>query len=133
MRARPMPAIPAIQRTTAVIAALAAAALAGFDSRAAGIGCLVGAAVVIANLWVLSKIGRSIVAVSRAKVSGAAAKLWVLAVPFKLLVLVGAVYLIFIYAKIDAIGFGAGVLTQAAAVIIETGRASLRGAPRAAR
>ncbi len=46
----------------------------------------------------------------------------------KLLIVVGLVYLIFTRARVDGMGFGVGVLTQMAAIIIETGRASLLGA-----
>ena len=58
----------------------------------------------------------------------AAAKLGALAIPLKLFIIVGLVYLVFTRAHIDGMGFGVGVLTQMAAIIIETGRASLRGA-----
>jgi hypothetical protein len=89
---------------------------------------MVGGAVVIANLWILSALGGLLLAASSAGVSGAAAKLSALAIPLKLFIIVGVVYLIFTRARIDGMGFGIGVLTQMAAIIIETGRASLRGA-----
>ena len=44
----------------------------------------------------------------------------------KLFIVVGLVYLVFARVGIDGIGFGVGVLTQMAAIIIETGRASVR-------
>ena len=83
---------------------------------------------VIANLWILSALGGLLLAASSAGVSGAAAKLGALAIPLKLFIIVGLVYLVFTRARIDGGGFGLGVLTQMAAIIIETGRASLRGA-----
>jgi hypothetical protein len=51
----------------------------------------------------------------------------VLAIPLKMLLVLGLVYLLFTQTKIDGLGFGLGVLTQMTAAIIETGRASLRG------
>ncbi len=123
-----VPAIASIQRTNCVLVVLSAAILAWFASMPVAVGCLLGGAVVIANLWILSALGGLILAASGAGISGAAAKLGALAIPMKLLILVGLVYLIFTRAHVDGMGFGVGVLTQMAAIIIETGRASLRGA-----
>jgi hypothetical protein len=44
-------------------------------------------------------------------------------------VVIGLIYLVFTRAHIDGLGFGFGVLTQMTAIIIETGRASLRARP----
>jgi hypothetical protein len=99
-----------------------------FASASVALGCMIGGSVVIANLWILSALGGLLLAASSAGVSGAAAKLGALAIPLKLFIIVGLVYLIFTRARIDGMGFGIGVLTQMAAIIIETGRASLRGA-----
>jgi hypothetical protein len=44
----------------------------------------------------------------------------------KLFIVVGLVYLVFAHAGVDGMGFAIGVLTQMAAIIIETGRASVR-------
>jgi len=123
-----VPTIASIQRTNVVLVAVSAAILALFASTPAAVGCLLGGAVVIANLWILSAIGGLLLAASSAGVSGAAAKLGVLAIPLKLLIVVGLIYLIFTRAHVDGMGFGAGVLTQMTAIIIETGRASVRGA-----
>lgn len=123
-----MPTIAAIQRTNFVLVAASSSILALFASTSMAVGCLVGGAVVIANLWILAALGGLLLAASGAGVSGAAAKLGALAIPLKLLIVVGLVYLVFTRARIDGMGFGVGVLTQMAAIIIETGRASVRAA-----
>jgi hypothetical protein len=123
-----IPTIASIQRTNFILVVISASILALFASAPVAVGCMVGGAVVIANLWILSALGGLLLAASSAGVSGAAAKLGALAIPLKLFIIVGLVYLIFTRARIDGMGFGIGVLTQMAAIIIETGRASLRGA-----
>jgi hypothetical protein len=123
-----IPTIASIQRTNFILVVVSASILALFASALVALGCIVGGAVVIANLWILSALGGLLLAASSAGVSGAAAKLGALAIPLKLFIIVGLVYLIFTRARIDGMGFGIGVLTQMAAIIIETGRASLRGA-----
>jgi hypothetical protein len=121
-----VPAISSIQRTNVVIVAIAAAILALFASPASAIGCLLGGAVVIANLWILAAIGRVLLGAAGAGISKSAARLGALAIPMKLFIVVGLVYLVFTRTRIDGMGFGIGVLTQMAAIIIETGRASVR-------
>jgi hypothetical protein len=123
-----VPAVSAIQRTNAILVVVSAAILSYATSPAAAIGCVLGGAVVIANLWVLSAMGRLILAASGAGISGTAAKLGALAIPLKLLSVVGLMYLVFTRAHVDGMGFGVGVLTQLFAIIIETGRASARSA-----
>jgi hypothetical protein len=123
-----VPTIASIQRTNVVLVAVSAAILALFASTRMAAGCMLGGAVVMANLWILSAIGGLLLAASGAGISGTAAKLGALAIPMKLLIVVGLVYLIFTRAHVDGMGFGVGVLTQMAAIIIETGRASVRGA-----
>ena len=123
-----VPTISSIQRTNFILVVVSAAILAWFASMSVAVGCLLGGAVVIANLWILSALGGLFLAASGAGISGAAAKLGALAIPLKLLIVVGLVYLVFTRARVDAMGFGIGVLTQMAAIIIETGRASVRGA-----
>jgi hypothetical protein len=123
-----IPTIASIQRTNFILVVVSASILALFASAAVALGCIVGGSVVIANLWILSALGGLLLAASSAGVSGAAAKLGALAIPLKLFIIVGLVYLIFTRVRIDGMGFGIGVLTQMAAIIIETGRASLRGA-----
>jgi len=121
-----VPTISSIQRTNVVLVALSAAILALFSTAQSAIGCLLGGAVVIANLWILAAIGRVILAASGAGISKGAARLGALAIPMKLFIVVGLVYLVFSRVGIDGMGFAVGVLTQMAAIIIETGRASAR-------
>jgi hypothetical protein len=123
-----IPTIASIQRTNFILVVISSSILALFASASVAVGCMIGGAVVIANLWILSALGGLLLAASSAGVSGAAAKLGALAIPLKLFIIVGLVYLIFSRARIDGMGFGIGVLTQMAAIIIETGRASLSGA-----
>jgi hypothetical protein len=120
-----IPTIPAIQRMNAILVAVTATLLFYFDSTAAAVGCLLGGAIVIVNLWVLSLLGAAILAA--AGISGTAAKFGVMAIPLKMLIVVGLVFLIFRRTNVDGVGFALGVLTQMTAAIIETGRASLRG------
>lgn len=110
-----------------ILVAVTAIVLFCFDSSAAAVGCLLGGGIVIANLWVLSILGAAILAAAGAGVSGAAAKFGVMAIPLKMLIVVGLVYLLFKRTHVDGLGFALGVLTQMTAAIIETGRASLRG------
>ena len=121
-----VPTISSIQRTNVVLVALSAAILALFSTAQSAIGCLLGGAVVIANLWILAAIGRVILAASGGGISKGAARLGALAIPMKLFIVVGLVYLVFSRVGIDRMGFAVGVLTQMAAIIIETRRASVR-------
>jgi len=122
-----IPTIPAIQRMNAILVVVTASLLFFLDSTAAAVGCLLGGAIVIVNLWVLSLIGAAILAAAGAGISGTAAKFGVMAIPLKMLIVVGLVFLVFRRTNIDGVGFALGVLTQMTAAIIETGRASLRG------
>jgi hypothetical protein len=121
-----VPAISSIQRTNVVLVALSATILAVFSTPHSAIGCLLGGAIVVANLWILAALGRMILAASGAGISKGAARLGALAIPMKLFIVVGLVYLVFAHAGVDGMGFAIGVLTQMAAIIIETGRASVR-------
>jgi hypothetical protein len=123
-----IPTISSIQRTNVILVVVSAAILAWFASMSVAVGCILGGAVVIANLWILSALGGLLLAASGTGISGVAAKLGALALPLKLLIVVGLIYLVFTRARVDGMGFGFGVLTQMAAIIIETGRASVRGA-----
>ena len=111
----------------AILVAVTAGLLFFFDSTAAAVGCLLGGAIVIVNLWLLSLIGAAILAAAGAGISGTAAKFGVMAIPLKMLIVVGLVFIVFRRTNIDGVGFALGVLTQMTAAIIETGRASLRG------
>jgi hypothetical protein len=122
-----MPTIGAIQRTNVILAASAIAMLAWFGFTHAAIGCLLGSSVVIANLFILTILGRVVIAAVTGG-STLATRLGHVAIPLKLLIMIGLLYLVFSQAHVDALGFAIGILTQFAAIIIETGRASLRGA-----
>ena len=58
--------------------------------------------------------------------SGGATRLGIAALPLKLLLFVALVYVVFARVHLDGLGFALGVLTQVTAIIIETGRTSLR-------
>lgn len=123
-----IPSIASIQRTNFALVVISTAILELFASSSAAAGCMIGGAVIIGNLWILSALGGLLISTSGAGLSGSAAKLGVLAIPLKLFIVIGLVYLIFASAKVNGLGFGIGILTQMAAIIIETGRASVRGA-----
>ena len=112
----------------AILVAVTATVLFFLDSTAAAVGCLLGGAIVIVNLWLLSLLGAAILSAAGAGISGAAARFGAMAIPLKMLIVVGLVYLLFKRIHIDGVGFALGVLTQMTAAIIETGRASRRGA-----
>jgi hypothetical protein len=119
-----LPTIRSILTTNLVLVALSAGLLTGFVSSVAAIGCLVGGAVVIVNLFLLAALGRF--ALSSAQRSGGATRLGIAALPLKVLLFVGLVYAVFARVPVDGLGFALGVLTQVTAIIIETGRTSLR-------
>lgn len=119
-----MPTIGAIQRTNAILVLVTAATLGVFYTGASAFACVLGGTVVIANLFLLSMLGRF--ALAAAGSGKTAAKFGLAALPLKLLLLAGLLYLVFSQWHIDGVGFGLGILTQFTAIIIETGRASVR-------
>jgi len=119
-----VPTIRSIQATNLALVAVSAGLLGYFVSLAAAIGCLVGGAVVIVNMFLLAALGRF--ALSSAERSGGATRLGLAALPLKLLLFVGLVYVVFARVHLDGVGFALGVLTQVTAIIIETGRLSFR-------
>lgn len=119
-----MPTIRSIQFTNLVLVFVAAGAMAYFVSTSAAIGCLLGGAVVVANLFLLAAIGRF--ALAAARESGGVSKVGLAALPAKIALMVGLIYVAFARIHIDGLGFALGVLTQVTAIIIETGRTSLR-------
>ena len=124
-----IPTIASIQRTNFILVVVSSAILALFASAPMAVGCMLGGTVVIANLWILSALGGLLLAASSAGISGGVAKIGALAIPLKLFIIVGLVYLIFSRTRVNGAGFGLGVLTQMAAIIIETGRASAARRP----
>jgi len=117
-----IPNLSSIQRTNFVLVGAAALALAILVSPACGVGCLIGGTVVVANLFILSLLGRLVIAAASG--GPAARRAGVLALPLKLLLVTGLIYLLFSRSGIDAAGFGAGVSTQLLAILVETWRAS---------
>src|SRR5271166_4493832 len=61
----PMPTIRSIQFTNLALVFIAAGAMAYFVSTNAALGCLLGGAVVVANLFLLAAIGRFALAAAR--------------------------------------------------------------------
>ncbi len=112
----------------AILLAVAGLILLVMVSPNASLSCVVGGGFVIANLFILNWLGRLIVA---AAVRSAQSPLSMVAIPLKLLLFGGLVYLALARTGIDGVGFGVGVTTQPIAVIVEALRA--RGAPGARR
>ena len=121
-----VPTIAGIQRVTAVMAGALSLLLLMAASPAAAVGCAVGGVVMIVNLFLLTFVGRWIVAV--ATYSGGASRLGIVAAPLKLLFIVTVVALLFSRTDINVPGFVLGVLTQPGAIFIETWRVSARAA-----
>ena len=122
-----VPTIAGIQRVTAVMAgALSLLLFVVAASPAAAVGCAVGGAMMIVNLFLLTFVGRWIVAV--ATQSGGASRLGIVAAPLKLLFIVTVVALLLSRTDINVPGFVLGVLTQPGAIFIETWRVSARAA-----
>jgi ABC-type dipeptide/oligopeptide/nickel transport system permease component len=119
-----VPTIRGIQLTTAIIVVALALMLFVLVSSAAAVGCLVGGAVVIANLFGLTLVGRWILAAAAR--SGAPATLGMVAAPLKLLIIVAVIYVICTQTRINMPGFALGVLTQLGAIFVETWRVSSR-------
>jgi hypothetical protein len=121
-----VPTIGGIQGVTVITAAALSLLLFGTVSPAAALGCAVGGALMIANLFLLTFVGRWIIAV--ATQSGGANRLGIVAAPLKLLFIVTVVAWLLSRTNINVPGFVLGVLTQPAAIFIETWRASERAA-----
>jgi hypothetical protein len=121
-----MPTIAAIQRTNVVLIAMTAGVLTFVSSTNAAVSCVLGGAVVVANLFALSILGRLFLGVA-AGGGKIAAKVGFLAIPLKLMLAIALIYVIFSRTPIDGLGFAFGVLTQMTAIIIETTRARISG------
>jgi hypothetical protein len=120
-----VPSIGGIQRTTGIIAAIATGALAIFGPSTAALSCAVGAILMIANLFLLTIVGRAIVALAQGGTGNVAG---VILAPMKLFLFVGVVYILIAYTHLNLAGFMLGVLTQILAIFAETWHASARGA-----
>ena len=121
-----VPTIAGIQRITAVTTGILSLVLLALASPAAALGCAIGGAVMMTNLFLLSFVGRWIVAVATQR--GGANRLGIVAAPLKLLFIVTVVALLLSRTDINVQGFVLGVLTQPGAIFIETWRVSTRAA-----
>jgi hypothetical protein len=120
-----VPTIAGIQRMTVLLTIVAGAALFAFVSTAAAIGALAGGILMIVNLYLLVLVGKMMVALAG---GGGAGAVGAIMAPMKLLLFVVAAYLIISRLLVDLPSFMLGALTQLAAIFIETGRVSWRGA-----
>ena len=118
-----VPTIAGIQRVAAILTIIAALTMLALVSTPAAVGCLVGGALMIANLALLAVAGKAVVGLAQ---GGGAGRIGVVLAPLKLLLLMAVVYLLVTRIRIDLMGFLAGSLTQLVAVFIETGRVSMR-------
>jgi hypothetical protein len=119
-----VPTVKAIQRTTAVVAVLVALVLLVEASPASAVSCIVGAALMVANLFALSWVVRTMFGLARQ--AGGTTATGLIAAPLKMLLLAGIAFLIVDSGRLNVPGFVAGTLTQFAAIFIEVGRASIR-------
>ena len=119
-----MPTIGGIQRTTGIVAAIATVMLAIFASSAAALSCAVGAALMIGNLFLLTIVGRAIVALAQ---DGTGNRAGIILAPMKLFLFVGVVYILIAYTHLNLTGFMIGAMTQIVAIFLETWHASSRG------
>jgi hypothetical protein len=86
------------------------------------LGCVAGSAFMIVNFFLLALVGGGIIAMaSGGKGLSMAA---ILLIPLKLAFFLGAAYVIVSVLHVNIPGFVAGVLTQFAAIFIETWRTS---------
>ena len=120
-----LPTVEAIQRTTLIVAAVVAAVLLIKASPASAVSCILGAVLMVANLFALSWIVRGTLALARE--AGGATALGLIAAPLKMLLLAGIAFLIVESGRVSVAGFVAGTLTQFVAIFIEVGRASIWG------
>lgn len=118
--------IAGIERTTAIVGAVTAAALYLCAGSEIAAGAAVGCAFMVVNLFLLAIVGRGIIAMSRG--GGGLSLLGILLIPIKLLFFIGVSYLIVSRLKVDLAAFVVGVLTQPTAMLIEVWRTAPRGA-----
>ncbi|MGH7917098.1 MAG: ATP synthase subunit I, partial [Candidatus Binataceae bacterium] len=119
-----VPTIAGIQRVTALVALALSATLLILVSPAMALGCLIGGAVMLLNLYAWTLIAHSIMALANARQGSHPAGL--ILAPLKLVLLVVVVYLLISSFHINLAGFLLGLLTQFVAIFIETWRVSRR-------
>jgi hypothetical protein len=120
-----VPTIAGIQRATAVLTLICTALMLFLVSAHAAIGSAIGGVLMIANLYLLVVIGKAIVGLAAGS-GGAVARLGAVIAPLKLLFFMLVVYLVITRMRVDLFGFILGVLTQFAAIFIETVRVAIR-------
>ncbi len=120
-----IPTIAGIQRIAVVLTVVITALMLALVSERAAISSAIGGVLMIGNLYLLVVVGKAIMGM--ASNGGGAMKIGAIIAPFKLLFFMLVVYLILTRIQVDILGFMAGVLTQFAAIFIETGRVSMRG------
>ncbi len=120
-----IPTIAGIQRIAVVLTVVITALMLALVSERAAISSAIGGVLMIGNLYLLVVVGKAIMGM--ASNGGGAMKIGAIIAPFKLLFFMLVVYLILTRVQVDIFGFMAGVLTQFAAIFIETGRVSMRG------
>lgn len=120
-----IPTIAGIQRIAVVLTVVIAVLMLALVSERAAISSAIGGVLMIGNLYLLVVVGKAIVGM--AGNGGGAVTIGAIIAPFKLLFFMLVVYLILTRVQVDIFGFMAGVLTQFAAIFIETGRVSMRG------
>ncbi len=119
-----VPSIGGIQCATAATTAGLSLILFATGSAGPAVGCAVGGAVMIANLFLLTLVGRWIVAA--AGHSSGASRLGIIAAPLKLLFIVTVVALLLSRTRVNVPGLVIGFLTLPGAIFIETLRVSWR-------
>ena len=97
-----VPTIAGIQRVAALLTIIAALTMLAVVSTSAAAGCLVGGALMIANLGLLVVAGKALVGLAQ---GGGAARIGVVLAALKLLLLMAVVYLLVTRMRIDLIGF----------------------------
>jgi hypothetical protein len=121
MSIKAVPTVAAIQRTTVIVALLAAALLLMAASLASAVSCIVGAALMVTNLFALSWVVKMIFALARQ--AGGASVVGLVAAPLQMFLLIGATFLIVESGRVNIASFVVGTLTQFVALFIEVGRA----------
>jgi hypothetical protein len=118
-----IPTIPAIQRSTGIVAVLVAAFMWMAFSSADAMACLLGAALMMVNLYALSLTVRGLFAIARQ--AGGATTVGLVALPLKMLLLAGVVYELIESCRVNMPCFITGTLIQFAGIFIEVGRAAV--------
>jgi hypothetical protein len=120
-----VPTIAGIQRAAAILTLICATLMLFVVSAHAAISSAIGGGLMIANLYLLVVVGKAIVSLAAGS-GGTVAKIGAVIAPLKLLVFMLVTYLVITRLRVDLFGFMLGVLTQFAAIFIETGRVAIR-------